>query len=133
MSRAVRLTLAAAVLLIAATFAVWASTGRHVFTKYRVPVAVEPDPLFSDTGLFDASPGEGVVRLEEEFHLGLLPSGPSGRDAVSVAVIGGTMSGLSLVVFLLSRRRFMRANTGTGTKSVNPSDMKGKKSCETCR
>lgn len=101
---------AAAILFLLATLVTlgslgaWLATGRHVFTKYRVPVEAERDPLLAGTGFYDDETNGGVVRMKDEFHFGLLPAGPLGKDALALLSVTGPAWAAAFAAFLLARR-----------------------------
>lgn len=111
MSRTAPLLGMLAMVLTLGSLAGWLVTGRHVFTKYQVPVEVEQDPLLAATGFYDGGGAGGVVRMKEEFHFGLLPASPFGKDAIALVSVAGPACALALAAFLLRRRRNCKEET----------------------
>jgi len=104
MGRATTILVALATLLTLGSLGGWAATGRHVFTKYQVPVEAEKDPLLAGTGFYDDETGGGVVRMKDEFHFGLLPAGLLGKDAFALLSVTGPAWAAAFAAFLLARR-----------------------------
>ena len=93
------------------SFAVWAVTGFHWYTKYQVVEIIEKeapaeDDIFAETGLYDGETLTETVQ-KDEFHLGLLPT-PQGildKHALSVGSVVGPAWLLSGVVLFINRRK----------------------------
>jgi len=103
---------------ILASVVLWFTTGTHVLTRFPSETIAqaqgEPeegglDDLFADSGINDDH-GE-LESVDNEFRLGLLPSGP-GRDSLSVASVTGVGLAASAAAWWFTRKKKDAATPG---------------------
>lgn len=109
--KSVRLVVLGCGVVVLAAAGLWAATGANVWTRFPsagiAEAQAEPeggglDDLFADAGLNDDH-GE-LEEIDNEFRFGLLPSG-AGREALSVASVGGAALAVAGGVWWLGRRK----------------------------
>ena len=105
-------------LAILASVILWFTTGTHVLTRFPSETLAEAqgeaaggglDDLFADSGINDDH-GE-LEGVENEFRMGLLPSGP-GKDSLSVASVTGVGLAASAAAWWFTRRKKAPATGG---------------------
>lgn len=110
MKGTIRIPLVVALIFTGISVAVWQVTGGDYYTKYEVVEKVKTDVDQNDplaaAGFYDEdTKAETVVR--KAFRLGLLPT-PNGlldKHAVSVASVVAPVWAVSVIAYLVQRRR----------------------------
>ncbi len=113
-----------ALLVTAASIALWAITDSHYYTKYEVVEKVEKkiesnDPL-AQTGFYDEE-SKVVTEHRDEFHFGLLPT-PSGlidKHMFSVLSIIFPFWIAVGILFYLDRSKLKKAMKTAETKATS--------------